>query len=346
MDILVTGATGFVGRALINVLLKSGHQITAPVRMKTKTLPSCIKQIEIGDLSSLYSGDDCHSGLAEIENQILSPVSSDNQELNLSLRNADVVVHMAARVHVMSERATDPLNAFRCVNTYPTLSLARQAAHSGVKRFIFISTVKVNGEFTDIEKPFSENDECHPNDPYAISKREAECGLVDLAKETGMEVVIIRPPLVYGPGVKGNFARMLSWVSKGLPLPLGRIKNKRSMLALDNLISFIICCLVHREAADQTFLISDGEDISTTELIQKLARAQGIKARLVPIPVSWMRFIAGILRRKASAERLFNSLLVDNYKARTLLGWSPVVSMEQQLQQMINLPQSEQRKEL
>jgi len=341
MDILVTGASGFVGQKLINELLNDNHQISALVRDRSNRLPLDVKQIEIDDLATLYDCQNDINDFAEIEDKVSGSIISINDDLNSSLDKKDAVIHMAARVHIMTDDATDSLNEFKRVNTYPSLYLAQQAARSGVKRFIFISSVKVNGEFTEKGKPFTENDDCCPSDPYAISKWEAEQGLMQIANATGMEVVIIRPPLVYGPGVKGNFARMLSWVSKGLPLPLGKIRNKRSMLALENLVSFIIRCLVHPGAANQVFLLSDGEDISTTELIQKLARAQGIKARLLPIPVSWMKAVARLMRKKEISERLFSSLLVDNRKARTLLDWSPVVSMEQQLIKMVRR-QSEQ----
>lgn len=306
--ILVTGATGFVGRALVQELLTQKFSVIAGVRHLSPTLSA--PQIELGDLSSATD----HSA---------------------TLQNIDVVIHLAARAHIMQDTASDPLAEFRKTNTVGTLNLAIQAAaEAGVKRFIFISSIKVNGEMTTKETPFQTEITGAPTDPYALSKYEAEHGLMSLAKSSGLEVVIIRPPLVYGPGVKANFAIMIQWLLKGIPLPLGSIHNKRSLVALDNLVNFIILCVNHPKAANEVFLISDGEDLSTTQLLQKIARALQKKARLIPVPISWMRFAALLIGKQDVANRLFSSLLVDSFKARDLLGWQPVISMDQQLQKI------------
>ncbi|GHD53890.1 hypothetical protein GCM10008110_27940 [Marinobacter persicus] len=242
-----------------------------------------------------------------------------------------VVAHTAARAHIMKDEVPDPLAEYRKVNVEGTLNLARQAAEAGVSRFIYISSIKVNGEQTPLGKPYTAEDVPAPEDPYGVSKLEAETGLHKIASETGMEVVIIRPPLVYGPGVKGNFASMIKLVEKGLPLPLGSIHNKRSLVALDNLVDLIITCIDHPAAANQVFLAGDGQDVSTTELLRGVGRAMGKPARLVPVPAGMLMFGAGLLGKKAVAHRLLGSLEVDISKARNLLGWEPPLSVEEGL---------------
>ena len=284
----------------------------------------CVNQLVVGDLVEL-AVDESSNFLREMFN------------------GTDVVVHAAARVHVMYDDAFDPLTEFRKVNRDATLVLARLASKLGVKRFVFLSSIKVNGEMTRPGRSFKPDDVHVPNDPYGLSKYEAEQGLLALAKEASMEVVIIRPPLVYGTGVKANFASMMRWMGKPVPLPFGAIHNQRSLVALDNLVSFISLC-VDREkspkAANQVFLISDGEDVSTTQLLRKVGQAlnhqapSGIKAWLVPVPVSIMTFFAKLLGKGAVANRLFGSLQVDGSKARDLLGWQPVVTMDEQLAKM------------
>ena len=306
--VLVTGASGFVGRVLIQTLLDNDYNVIAAVRSETVTYPDEVELLRYSDIS-------------------------DN-DWGVKLSSVDIIIHAAARVHVMDEYSTDPLTAFREVNVTGTLNLAKQAALSDVKRFIFISSVKVNGEMTLKGKPFEPTDDFIPSDPYGLSKYEAEQGLLELAKQTRMEVVIVRPPLVYGPGVKANFAAMINLVSKGLPLPFGAIHNQRSLVALDNLVSFIIHCIDHPKAANEIFLISDGEDVSTTELIKKVAKAFDKKAWLLHIPVSWMTFIAKLVGKTDVTERLFGSLQVDSSKARDLLGWKPVVTMDEQLKKI------------
>jgi nucleoside-diphosphate-sugar epimerase len=315
MKVLLTGVTGFVGRGLVKVLETQDHQVSALVSEFSEILPDSVSQIECGDL--------------------LHYLEFEARKAGAALENVDAVVHLAARVHIMQDTSSDPLEEFRRVNTEVTLNLARLAEEAGVKRFIFLSTIKVNGESTYPGEPFSEQDICKPIAPYGISKYEAEQGLLQISQETGMEVVIIRPPLIYGPGVKGNFASMMRWVGKGIPLPLGAVKNQRSLLALENLLDFINCCLAHPKAANEIFLLSDGHDVSTTELIQKLAQAQGKKALLLPVPVSLMKFVADLLGKRDVAERLFGSLQIDNSKACLKLNWSPVVSMDEQLRKML-----------
>ena len=245
----------------------------------------------------------------------------------------DAVVHCAARVHVMDDTAEDPLAEFRKVNVDLTLDLARSALAAGARRFIFISSIKVNGESTVPGVPFTANDLPQPADPYAQSKLEAEVALRSLAAETGLEVVIIRTPLVYGPGVKGNFRTMMRVLAAGLPLPLGKIDNKRSLVALDNLVDLIVTCIDHPAAANQTLMVSDGEDLSTSELLRRLAAALGRNARLLPIPESWLGRGARLLRRETVHARLCGSLQVDMRETRALLGWTPPIQMDDALRQ-------------
>jgi len=307
--ILVTGSTGFIGRGLAAALLRSDYLVKGTVRSAQ------------GNKELVESG-------AQV---FVTGEIDEWTDWSEALDGIDVVVHLAARVHMMDDLVDDPLAEFRKVNTAGTLNLARQAAAAGVKRFVFISSIKVNGELTTLNHPFTPDDTFIPNDPYGLSKHEAEQGLLAIPEETGMEVVIIRPPLVYGPGVKANFRLLMKWVQRGVPLPLGAVHNKRSFVALDNLVSFIIHCMDHPRAANEVFLISDGEDVSTTELLQKMARAFGKRSFLLPVPVGLMTFAAGLLGKKDVADRLFGSLQVDSSKARDLLGWEPVVSMDEGL---------------
>ena len=306
-NILVTGANGFIGKAVVQQLLEQNFSVIAGVRHAGPS--KSYRQYELGDLSSVADHATC-------------------------LQDVDIIIHLAARAHILNDQASDPLTEFRKINTAGTLNLAKQAAQAGVKRFVFISSIKVNGEMTATDSPFQVELTAPPTDPYALSKYEAEHGLLSLVHSTDMQVVIIRPPLVYGPNVKGNFAVMVKWLIKGIPLPLGMINNKRSLVALDNLVSFIILCATHPNAANEIFLVSDEQDVSTTQLLRKIAQAFNIKALLLPIPISWMRFVALIMGKRDVANRLFTSLQVDNSKARDLLEWRPIVSMDEQLKKI------------
>ena len=323
MKVFVTGVTGFVGRSLSDSLMDAHCDVTALVRERILLLPKEVMQVAGGDLSAW-----------SVKNSLF------NSKIKQVLQDIDVVIHLAARVHVMADNSNDPLSEFRVVNRDATLVLARMAADAGVKRFIFISSVKVNGEMTSRDHPFKPDDNYIPTDPYGLSKYEAEQGLLALAKETGMKVVIIRPPLIYGPNVKANFASMMKWVNKGIPLPLGAINNQRSLVALENLVGFILHCIDHPKAANEVFLISDGEDVSTTQLLRKVGQAlnlqspSAIKAWLVPVPVSIMTFFAKLLGKGDMVNRLFGSLQVDSSKSRDLLGWEPVITMDEQLAKM------------
>jgi UDP-glucose 4-epimerase len=252
-----------------------------------------------------------------------------------ALREVDAVFHLAARVHVMKDTAVDSLAEFRKVNVLGTLNLARQAAAVGVKRFVFVSSVKVNGESTPVGQAFTEADEPNPQDAYAVSKFEAEQGLREIAADTGMAVVIIRPPLVYGPGIKANFAALMRAVQRGWPLPLGAVRNQRSLVALDNLVDFVVTCITHPQAVNQTFLVSDGQDLSTTELVRGMAHAAGVPARLLPVPVWALQAGATLLGKGDAVQRLCGNLQVDISKARQLLGWVPPVSVDEGLRRAV-----------
>ncbi len=301
--VLVTGASGFVGAAVASRLVRLGCPITrAAVRRAYTKLP-------IG-----------------VEGCVVPTLAADT-DWTSALAGIDSVVHAAARVHVMRESHADPLSEFRRVNVEGTLNLARQASQAGVRRFVFISSIKVNGEATEPGQPFRADDEPSPRDAYGISKLEAEVGLRALAQSTGMEVVIIRPVLVYGPGVRANFQTLLRLVSSGVPLPFGRTNNRRSLVALDNLADLVCTCLEHPAAANQTFLVSDGEPVSTANLVRAMAAAMGKQPRLIDVPLPWMSRVANALGQGAVTQRLFDSLEVDIDKNRQLLGWQPPTSM-------------------
>lgn len=304
--VLITGATGFVGGEVARRLNIDGVSVIAPVRNPS----SC--------------------GLLPMEMPVIGNLDGETK-WNTALRNVDIVVHCAARAHVTKDEFPDPLAEYRLVNVEGTLNLARQAVKAGIKRFVYISSIKVNGERTLKNSPFSADDACAPEDPYGISKMEAEKGLQDLSIETGLEVVIIRPPLVYGAGVKGNFARMAELVSKEVPLPLGSVDNRRTLVAIDNLVDLIITCIWHPKASNQVFMAGDGEDLSTTELLHRLSKAMGKRSRLLPIPPKLLMLGATLLGRRSIAQRLLGSLQVDISKARELLGWNPPVTVDEGL---------------
>lgn len=310
MRCMITGGNGFVGRSLTGHALAKGYDVRLPLRRpQTADKSVGLEAIEIGSLSM-------------------------DTDWTAALRNVDKVVHLAARVHVMNDKSSDPLAEFRRVNVEATVALARQAAAVGVRRFVYLSSIKVNGEFTQEGRAFTAADAPAPEDPYGVSKHEAEVVLRQIADETGMEVVIIRPPLVYGPGVKANFASMMQWLARGIPLPLAAVThNRRSLVALDNLVDLIVTCLEHPAAANQTFLVSDGEDLSTAELLRRMGRAMGHPARLFAVPVPLLKVGADLLHKPDIYRRLCGSLQLDIDKTRELLGWTPPLSVDEGLRQ-------------
>jgi nucleoside-diphosphate-sugar epimerase len=308
-SIFVTGASGFVGHTVCERVLNLGMKVRGSYRSTSSQsrVPEGVEKIHI-------------------------PSVDGATDWSSALPGVNVIVHTAARVHVLRDSAADPLTEFRRVNVAGTLTLARQAVDAGVRRFIFVSSIGVNGAET-FEVPFTAEDKAAPHLPYAISKYEAELGLRQLAQETGLEVVIIRPPLVFGPAAPGNFNKLLVFVYRGIPLPLGAIHNRRSLVALNNLVDLIVTCLNHPAAANQTFLVSDGDDLSTTELLRRTAAALGRPARLIPVPVLVFRAVARLLGRANFAQQLCGSLQVDISKTRNLLGWTPPVSVDDTLKQ-------------
>ena len=301
--ILVTGATGFVGSFLTARLLASGFIVR-------------VTYLASENPSSLANG---------VEPTVILPLGPDTL-WHHALSGVDTIIHLAARVHIMKDSAADPLSEFRKVNVEGTLKLARDAASAGVKRFVFISSIKVDGEET--VTPYTPDSPASPSDPYGISKWEAEMGLHKIVSETGLEVVVVRPTLVYGPGVKANFLNMMKIISEGIPLPLASINNKRSLIYVGNLVDTLAICATHPDAAGQTYLVSDGEDVSTPELIRRTAAALGMPARLLPCPVSLMKLAGKLTGKSGAVDRLTGSLTVDSSKIRRELGWAPPFTME------------------
>lgn len=302
MRLLVTGANGFIGSALCREAASRSFAVR-PAYRKPQYMPSVRQSVVVGD------------------------INADN-DWRPALSGCEAVVHLAARVHVMHDSAFDPLAEFRRVNVAGTLNLARQAADAGVRRFVFVSSVKVNGEETAPGQPFTEKDLPAPQDAYAVSKWEAEQELLKLATETGMETVIVRPPLVYGPGVEANFLVMLRWVARGVPFPFALLNNRRSFLAVENLVDLILLCLEHPAAANKIFLVADGEDLSTPELLRRLGSAVCVRAKNLPVPLSILRSGATLVGRRDLFQRLCCSLQIDIAMARNLLGWNPPVTVE------------------
>ena len=302
--VLVTGANGFIGRAVCADLLSRNYRVLGAIR-KNPSLDrrANVQHLEVGDID-------------------------EHTDWTGALSGIDSVVHLAARVHLMHETATDPLAEFRRVNVALTLNLARQAAKSGVRRFVFVSSIKVNGESTPVGQPFTEDDVPQPQDPYALSKLEAEQALKQLAEQTGLEVVIIRPVLVYGPGVKANFQEMMRWVQKDVVLPFGALYNRRSLIALDNLVDFIATCLHHPAAANQTFLVSDGEDMTVTAMLRRTAAAFPRAARLIPVPMVALELVGRMFGKESIVQRLCDTLQVDISRSKRLLSWKPPVSID------------------
>ncbi len=305
MRALVTGANGFVGRALCPHLVALEHEVVPVVRQ-----PGGV---------------------------VAERIVHDEASWKAALEGCDTVIHLAARAHIMHDSARDSLQRFRANNVDPTMELATLAVAAGVRRVVFMSSIKVNGEETVPGLRFRPDDPPCPKDPYAISKWEAEQGLLEIAQRTDLEVVIIRPPLVYGPGVKGNFASLIKWVKNGVPLPLGAVQNHRSMIALENLVSFTALCAdidASPNAKGQVFLVSDGEDVSTAELLRRVAKAYRCSNRLFSVPVGLMCSVARWVGKSSLADRLLGSLAIDDSKARQMLGWCPAVSMDEQLKRM------------
>lgn len=303
INILVTGASGFVGWALLQHLQQQSNVcVTAAARRR---MESCVeRQCIVGDIGP-------------------------DTDWTEALRGQYMVVHAAARAHVLCEEAADAVAEYRRVNVEATLKLARQAAEAGVKRFVFISTIGVNGNIS--ECPFTETDIPAPAESYALSKWQAEQGLWQIQRDSAMELVIIRSPLVYGPGVPGNFKRLIECVQSGIPLPLGSVYNKRTLIALDNLVDLIITSMHHPAAANEVFLAGDGQDLSTTELLRGVAQAIGKPCCLIPVPAPLLMLAARLLGKQAAAQRLLGSLQVDISKARNVLGWEPPVSVAEGL---------------
>ena len=305
MNILVTGANGFVGRALCAEAMVRGMQVRGGVRHRCD-LPAGVEHVVVGEID-------------------------ENTNWQRALNGCDAIIHLAARVHVMRESAKNPLEEFRRVNVQGSEHLARSAAASGVKRFVYVSSIKVNGEETLDGQSYAERDLPMPHDAYGTSKWGAEQALHRVAEETGLELVIVRPPVVYGAGVKGNFAQLLSVLACGIPLPLASIKNHRDLIYVGNLVDALIACATHPNAAGQTYMVSDGERVSTPDLIRNLANALGKSNLVFPFPISVMRFCAGLLGKSAALDRLTQSLQIDSSKIRKELGWQPPYTMQQGL---------------
>jgi nucleoside-diphosphate-sugar epimerase len=312
-NILITGANGFIGSALVLKLAATeSGVIRIAVRQSTRIFPDRVEVLENLELSE----------------------KTDWAE---ALKNIDVVIHCAARAHLLTDSASDPLAEFRKVNTASTLTLAKQAVAAGVQRFIFISSLGVNGAET-VTRPFSADDAPQPHSPYAQSKFEAESGLIDLSQATKMTVVVIRPPLVYGPHAPGNFGVLMQIVKKRIPLPLGRVANKRSFVFLDNLVDLISLCVLHPKAANQTFLVSDDEDLSTTELLRKMGNVFNKPALLVPVPIFVLKTALELVGKAKMSQQLLGSLQVDIQKTKSLLAWSPPFTADEGLLKTAGLP--------
>lgn len=302
--IFVTGAGGFVGSALCEALRCRGFSYIGSRRRGGAT--DCI---EVGDING-------------------------NTEWSSILAGCDTVIHLAGRVHVMNDIVADPLSAFRRANVDATANLARQAAQGGVRRFVFVSSVKVNGEST-VDKPFTAVDPVSPRDPYGQSKFEAELALEEVARTTGLEVVIVRPPLVYGPNVRANFLKLMQLVKLGIPLPLGAVHNRRSMVAIGNLVDFLITCATHSSAAGKRFMVSDDNDVSTSKLLIWIAEAMGRRPLLIPVPVNLLATSAALLGQSAAMSRLLGSLQIDIAETKSILGWKPVVGVQEAIKETV-----------
>lgn len=333
--VLVTGGTGFVGGGILKRLCKDGiYSVTAATRSAGFALPEGVSTVPIANIGA-------------------------ETDWKLALESVSAVIHCAALAHVMQETSGDPLAEYRCVNVEGTLGLARQAAEAGVRRLVYLSSIKVNGERTAPGAPFCVNGSLRgftprddegkngarddgrgldlpaPEDPYGVSKWEAEQALWEVSERAGLEVVVVRPPLVYGPGAKGNLAHLLKLVRSGVPLPLGAVQNQRSLIGLDNLVDLLIRCVDHPAAAGQTLLASDGEDVSTPDLLRHMAAGLGRSARLLPVPVPLLRLAGRALGKQAEIDRLVGSLQIDSRPTRELLEWTPPVSLAEGIRRMV-----------
>ena len=308
--VLVTGATGLVGRAVAEQLVLDERAVRVAVR-KPGTKLDQAEVVAVGDIG-------------------------EKTDWTAALEGVDCVIHCAARAHVLRDASSDPLLAYREVNVQGTRRLAKQASECGVRRLVFVSSVKVNGERTEPGMPFTFAAPAGPEDAYGQSKWEAEQSLHELGARAALEVVIVRPPLVYGPQAKGNFARLIELVRKGIPLPLGAVNNQRSLVALDNLVDLLVRCIDHPAAPGQTFLVSDGEDLSTQELVRRQAKAMGRPVRLVPVPVGLLRAAGRLTGKSKEVERLVSSLQVDIRHTQETLGWTPPVSVDEGLRRAVN----------
>lgn len=308
LKILVTGANGFVGRAVCSLLHRSGHYVRGAVRCRGVSLPTGVQAISVGELDA-------------------------DTDWTRAMQRTDVVIHLAGRTHVLRETSSNPKDAFHRQNVEGTSRLARMAAEAGVTRLIFVSSIKVNGDAT-YGAPFRETDRPFPHGHYAVSKYQAEQELRRISRRSSLEVVIVRPPLIYGPGVKGNLLSLLRIVDRGVPLPIGGIDNRRSLISIDNLVELIALCVDHPHAAGQVFLASDGEDMSTPELVRILAAGMERSVSLINLPPSLLRFGSALLCKQALCDRLCGSLAVDNLKARSVLGWTPSKPVKEGLMEM------------
>lgn len=311
MKVLLTGGTGFVGTPLLRALNSAGHEVILALRSCVDEPPECAGLFYY---PGLEFDVDWAFGLADVE----------------------VVVHVAARAHVLASEGNEGLSLFHKINVDGTLSLARQAADRGVKRFVFISSIKAMGESTEIGQPYCAEGKLQASDPYGLSKKAAEEGLSALCADTEMELVIIRPVLVYGPGVGANFLKMMQWTRRGIPLPFGAVRNKRSFVSVDNLVDLLVVCTAHPLAANRVFLLSDGEDLSTGDLLLRVASAMGKSSRLISVPVFFLRMIAHCVGQDALFQRLCGSLQVDMQQTCEVLGWRPPVSVDTALAQTVN----------
>ena len=309
MNVLITGSNGFLGQYLCHFLADKKYSILAQSRKE-----------------NIFS----HANITNINFDL-----NDNLD-NIDLAQVAVIIHCAGRAHVMNETAVSPLDAYRQTNVQGTLNLAKKAVRSGVKRFIYLSSIKVNGEEATQQKPFIADNEIDTNDPYGLSKYEAEQELLKLSKDTGLEVVIIRPVLIYGPNVKANFKSMIALASKKMPLPIGCLDNKRSMVSVYNLADLIHTSMTHPNANREVFLASDQDDISVKQLFEKLAYHQNNNLIILPVPKSLIAFLASLVGKKAMASRLCSELIVDTSKNTQLLGWTAPYTVDTSLQKMFN----------